>query len=231
MRIGIVSPSSKPKDDRLARGLSVFRDCESNLIVGKSCFRYLTPEERAEELLMMEEVCDVLLCSRGGCGSFQLAPFLERGFTIPICGYSDITFLLLWQYTHGKQAFHGPMLCDFHQPADIEPSFLSFLGNQVKLPHPYAGMRKTLMVHPGKARGRVVAANLSLLMTCLPFFGEKILEETVLFLEDVSESVDSIERYLWALTHFSAFSKVKGLFYRLLRKREADQMATTCALS
>jgi len=213
VRIGVVSPSSKPKSERLLKGLSLLREHESQLIVGRSCFHYLSPRERADELTMMEEICDVLLCSRGGCGCFQLARYLDRGFRVPICGYSDITFLLLWQYAHGEKAFHGPMLCDFHRPSDIEPSFISFLQKEAKLPFRYLGMKNALPIHPGKASGRLVAANLSLLMMCLPFFGDKILEDSVLLLEDVSESVDSIERYLWALMRYPAFSKVKGIVF------------------
>ena len=213
MRIGVVSPSSLPKSERLFKGLSLLRDQESQLIIGKSCFHYLSPLERAEELEKMEDICDLLLCSRGGCGSFQLAPFLTRGFKIPICGYSDITFLLLWQYAHGERAFHGPMLCDFQRPTNIQPSFLLFLRNDITLPYRYPGMKRTWPLHPGQASGRLLAVNLSLLIACLPFFGDKLLEDSVLFLEDVSESVDSIERYLWALNHYPALAKVKGVVF------------------
>jgi muramoyltetrapeptide carboxypeptidase LdcA involved in peptidoglycan recycling len=213
MRIGVVCPSSLIDTKCLTEGMRGFRAGEPDTVLGKSCFGYLSPKERAEELYAMEALCDVLICARGGSGSFQMQKYLSRGIRIPVVGYSDITFLLLWQHVHSEKAIHGPMVLDLSKDAESMAMLRNFIHDEIVYPFTYPKTMKHLTLIPGKAAGRILAANLSLLMPCLSYFGHTVLNDTILFLEDVHESVDSLERYLWTLSNLPSFSGVNGIVF------------------
>ena len=72
---------------------------------------------RAEAFLdaLRDPSIDAILAVRGGYGSVEILPYLDarelRDARKIICGYSDITSLLVYAVCHaGLVAFHGPMI-------------------------------------------------------------------------------------------------------------------------
>lgn len=167
---------------------------------------------RAADLHTLFDDDDVraIVALRGGWGAARLLPLLdfERIAAHPkaLIGYSDVTALLLALYARsGLVTFHGPVGIsnwnDFTM-ASFQAVLMSgrtpVLGNP---PAPIvAGAAPRLQtVHPGKARGRLVGGNLSVLAALL---GSPYLPDWrghVLFLEDVGEEVYRVDRMLTQL--------------------------------
>lgn len=213
--IAISSPASLPEQACIEKGKKRLEAMGFRVVIGRSCYEYLHPLERAQELKELASQASCIVCARGGCGSFQLQPWLFKGIEVPIIGYSDITFLLCNQLIHEQPGFFGPMIVDYEKmPIDALKAGLSWIEGTVCLPHKYPRLMNGEVMNGGKAKGRVIVANLSLLMTTLnPLTLSLILKDALLFLEDVGESVDTIERYLWQLSHSEGFKKVRGVVF------------------
>ena len=206
-KIGVVSPASLPKDREVfERGISFLRRKGFSVIIGRSCFEELSDEERAKELVEMMNECDLILCSRGGNGSYRLLDYLPPPSPTPICGYSDITALLLWKVSNGQIAYHGPMVCDIGYDERSGKEMLKVVTGQV---YEYRKLMNHLTIYPGKASGRLVGGNLSLFVTVMDLL--KIEGDVILYLEDVNESLDSIDRMLWKIFHSYLSENIKGL--------------------
>lgn len=213
MILGISSPASQNSSEELKKGLEFLKSKGISYVVGKSCYEYISPEERASELYELADVADAILCTRGGCGSFRLLDYMDRPLKVPIIGYSDITSLLLFQRLHNSQAIHAPMLLDYQKHSSLDNLF-RIMENGVESGDIFLGKMKSFCLYPGTAEGECVPANLSLMMTVKDRIGhEKLFKNSILLLEDVTESVCSIERYLWQLRGIPEFEKVNGIIF------------------
>ena len=222
MKIGVVSPASLPKDrEAFERGVDFFRKKGFSIVIGKSCFEELSDKEKAEELIEMMEKCDLVLCSRGGNGSYRLLDYLSCSSQTPICGYSDITALLLWKVSCGQIAYHGPMVCDIGYDEKSGEAMLKVITGQIR---EYKNLMNHLTIYPGKAYGKLIGGNLSLFVTVLDLL--KIEEDVILYIEDVNESLDSIDRMLWRIFHNRLSKNIKGLFvggFTKIRKGDTNK--------
>lgn len=75
--------------------------------------------------------------------------------------------------------------------------------------------KEGLTVNPGCACGRLIGGNLAVLngLAATPFdiFVKALSEDTVIFIEDISEAIYAVERMLWRLYMAGMLTKVKGL--------------------
>ncbi|HRW91645.1 MAG TPA: LD-carboxypeptidase [Thermotogota bacterium] len=217
MKLGVSSPASRLVPGVLSASIAVLEELGFSLEIGESCTRALCPAAKAKELVDLSTRCDAILCARGGCGSFHLLDFLPEGVDCPIIGYSDITSLLLWQYKKGKPAIHGPMLFELGRSFRSRNFLVELLEKKGYGEQPtfrFPRWMETRVLNPGTASGRLVAGNLSVMMTVLAHVGASdILSDSVLLLEDTSESVDSIERFLWQLQRSPGFAEVRGIVF------------------
>jgi len=213
MILGITSPASQNTKEELKNGVEYLKEKGIKVVIGKSCYRYLSTKERAEELYELDDLCDAILCSRGGCGSFNLLEYLDRPFRKNIIGYSDITALLLFQLKHDAKAIHGPMLLDYKKSGSLD-NLIDVLENGIKKGQTFESRMNSICLIKGNAEGKAVPVNLSLLMTVKDnITHEKIFRDSILIIEDVEESVCSIERYLWQLTSIKEFNMVRGVIF------------------
>lgn len=121
-RVAVVAPASAFDRDEFDRGVAELRGLGFDPVYDDSVFarqRYLagTPETRAAALhrAWTDASVAALIAVRGGYGSAQLLPLLDRDLwrraCKPLIGYSDVTTLLNVQaLSCGVVAFHGPML-------------------------------------------------------------------------------------------------------------------------
>lgn len=228
--VGLVAPASPVTweerlkcEQRLCElGFSV--TVGESLLRDENCYGYLAggAKERSEDLnrMFQDDRVEAVFCTRGGYGSMELLPFLDyrcigRNPKI-FAGFSDITAMhtALWKYC-SLVTFHGPMvrsnllgqpdgytLESFFAVCNMEKSvtFLNPLGEQLKI------------LREGSAQGRLTGGNLSVLARALGTpYALAPREESILFLEDVGESIPRIHMYLTQMRYAGVFDKVRGI--------------------
>jgi muramoyltetrapeptide carboxypeptidase len=166
---------------------------------------------------------------RGGWGSARLLPYLDfdviRRNPKVLIGYSDITALLL--SIHGKTGlitFHGPIGLGRWDPYSLEYyKRVLFNGEQVTYTNKQGISSdrnaltqvefRTRTITPGKARGRLLGGNLTVLTTILgsPYLPD--WDNAILFCEDVREDLYRVDRMLTQLKLAGVLGKIKGFVF------------------
>lgn len=211
--VAIVAPASTFDRERFDLGVDEIRRLGLSPVVPDAIFAnegYLagSAERRAAEV--MAAWCDdsvmALMVARGGYGSAQILPLLDRAAFCEepkvFVGYSDLTSLLVYLTTHcGLVCFHGPMVIDFSkgEAAYDRDSLLRAVMNAVPLGELIASGLETL--RPGEATGPIFGGTLTQLVASLgtphafaPPPGY------VLLLDDVGERPYRIDRMLTQLS-------------------------------
>jgi muramoyltetrapeptide carboxypeptidase len=224
--IGVISPSSPPRDARrIMRGVSSLMGEGYRIRLGWSVGArdgYLAGSDalRASDIMAMFEDTRVraLFCTRGGYGAARLLSKLDyeyiRVHPRILVGFSDITALSLALYAHaGLVTFAGPMVAaEFAaglegMAADALWDMLQSRRKRRVLPH-CKGMG---VLREGRAEGVLLGGNLAVLCSLagtpwLPDF-----RDAILFLEDVGESVYRLDRMLLQLRDAGILGKVAGV--------------------
>jgi len=165
---------------------------------------------------------------RGGWGSARLLPYLDfdtiRRHPKVLIGYSDITALLLSIHAKGGfVTFHGPIGLGRWDSYSLEYyKRVLFNGERVT----YANKQglsdrnalvqtefRTQTITPGKARGRLLGGNLTVMTAILgsPYLPD--WEDAILFTEDVGEDFYRIDRMLTQLKLAGVLGKIKGFVF------------------
>lgn len=185
-------------------------------------------EERATDVMdqFADESVDGILAMRGGWGCARILPRLNfdiiRQNPKVLIGYSDVTALLL--AVHAKTG-----LVTFHGPLGIGPwnSFsvdyfkrILFQGEAATLSNPkIIGDNLTQVadrvrtIHGGKARGKLLGGNLTVLSAIM---GSEFLPEwegSILFLEDIEEAVYRVDRMLTQLKLAGVLDRISGFVF------------------
>src|SRR4051812_43937138 len=165
---------------------------------------------------------------RGGWGSARLLPHLDfdtiRRNPKVIIGYSDITALLLSMHAKtGLITFHGPIgmgrwdsySLDYYKRVLFNGEQVTY-SNKQGLSDRNALTQiefRTQTITPGKARGRLVGGNLTVMTTILgsPYLPD--WQNTILFTEDVGEDYYRIDRMLTQLKLAGVLEKIKGFVF------------------
>jgi muramoyltetrapeptide carboxypeptidase len=162
-----------------------------------------------------------ILCARGGYGSQAIVPLLDvdviRNSPKPIIGCSDLTALQLWLLDQcGLVSLHGPMAAgDFSRDdgVDLDSWNACTQGTEHWSLGESSGLRT---LHEGFASGRLWGGCLSLLVSTLATPLELLVadkQETILFVEDVSEKPYKIERMLTQWRDAGKLQSVTGIVF------------------
>ncbi len=120
--IGVISPASPVKDERLQRGIGYFESLGYRIELGEHVMRSSTylagaDEERLADLHAMfrRPDIDAIMCARGGYGTPRFLDKIDyhliRKNPKIFIGYSDLTALQLALFHKtGLVTFSGPML-------------------------------------------------------------------------------------------------------------------------
>jgi muramoyltetrapeptide carboxypeptidase len=173
-----------------------------------------TDEERAADLnaQFADESVDGVVAVRGGWGCARILPLLDYD-TIArnpkiIIGYSDVTALLLGIHARtGLVTYHGPIgLGPWNSYSVDYVKRILFEGEEVLYANPTRlGDNLTQVadrvetIYPGRARGRLLGGNLTVLTAIIGSSYLPDWEGAVLFLEDVHEDIYRIDRMLTQL--------------------------------
>ena len=164
-----------------------------------------------------------IFCAQAGYGSMQVIPFLDKKIIQKnpkiFMGYSDITVLLGYFLKQCKlNVFHGPIV-QGEIRRRMSRLTLNFLLRSLMQTRPLGKVMfpNIRILKPGKARGTIVGGNISMLADTIGTPCEIDTNDSILFLEDIDEDMETIDRHLLQLKLAGKFKKVKGiLFGRLI---------------
>ncbi|MBR0500523.1 MAG: LD-carboxypeptidase [Bacteroidales bacterium] len=164
------------------------------------------------EMLLDPEV-KALISFRGGYGSMRTLRALDLNLFTEhpkwLVGFSDITVFHAMLQSRDIESIHGAMPSTLGPDSAVsEESLRKALFGEVSsyrtAPHPYS--------ITGKARGRLVGGNLSLIVSCLRTPWENHLDRSsILLIEDVDERMYNLDRMLLTLQQGGFFERAKGI--------------------
>ncbi|MFP4410540.1 S66 peptidase family protein [Coleofasciculus sp.] len=158
-----------------------------------------------------------VLAMAGGWGCNRILPLLDyeliRQNPKIIIGYSDVTSLLLAIYTHSNLiTFHGPLGTSTWNWFSIQHlQRILFDGAAMTLQNLLSTPVETIT--NGKARGRLVGGNLSLVAAMVGSDYLPDWQNSILFVEDIREEVYRIDRLLTQLKLAGILDQVAGFIF------------------
>jgi muramoyltetrapeptide carboxypeptidase len=220
--IGIVCPSGYMPYEKAATCIEVLTKWGYAVLVGKtlgSQFHYFsgTDAERLADLQAMldDKTVKAILFGRGGYGMSRIIDQLDfkqfRRHPKWLIGFSDITVLHAHIYHQFNIAsLHAPMAAAFNDGGD-EHVFVQSLRKALKgIASGYTCNPHTLN-REGKAEGRLVGGNLSLLAHLTGSASSFKTKDKILFLEDIGEYLYNIDRMMIQLKRSGMLDQLAGL--------------------
>ncbi|MBS1793441.1 MAG: LD-carboxypeptidase [Acidobacteria bacterium] len=230
--VGVIAPASAPAPEDFDKALKNLAELGFQTKVGKYArgrngFLSGTDKERLEDLhwAFSDKSIDAVWCVRGGYGVSRILPNVDfeliRKNPKVFIGYSDITALhVAISQNCGLVTFHGPVAASTYSdypkkhvlnvltnptaPYKVELS----PDNQAKSSNLY----KTETIVKGKARGRLVGGNLSLLAALAGTpFGLRDVKGKILFTEDVGEQPYRLDRMFTQLRQSVDLKSLAGI--------------------
>lgn len=155
-----------------------------------------------------------ILCSRGGYGVAQIIDKIDFTKFVDspkwLIGFSDITILHNAILNMNIASIHGIMAKHLTElPANCEQ--VQQLKNILFGQLPNYEILSHELNRNGKAEGKLIGGNLSVLVGMIGTSFDLPYEGNILFLEDVAEKPYHIDRMMQQLRLSGAFSKVSGL--------------------
>lgn len=232
--IGLITPASAVVDEAsISRSREVLEQLGFHVKEGQYIReRYGnlagTDEQRLEDLHRMFSDSSVqgILCIRGGSGASRLLDRIDydliRTHPKVLLGYSDITALIMALYTKtGLVTFHGPVgtsswsnyVAQTFTDILLENKKATYKNPEDKGDHIIQYKDRITTLHPGVAEGTLLGGNLTLISglcgsAYLPDFSNSIL-----FLEEINESPEKVDRMFCQLKNAGIFSKISGFVF------------------
>lgn len=223
--IGIVAPSSSPREGWLTRGVKALERAGFNVLLDSEILafrRFLRKEDerRAENFMGMwlDPRIRAIIGGTGGYGAVRMLPHLEpEVFRLNpkiFVGYSDVTALHLWlNRKAGLRTFHGPTVDDL-VPGLRDPSFASLLtALTTPCPATRMGRGATRAVRAGRAVGRLIGGNLSLVQQSIGTPYEVPVDDAILFLEETKDPMSVVDERLLHLRASGLLPRVRGIVF------------------
>jgi muramoyltetrapeptide carboxypeptidase len=223
--VGLINPCSVPLDaDDVDAAREMAESLGLRLKVLPLRAERESPECRAADVNAMfaDDAVKAVLPMRGGWGCARLLPHLDYKLIAAhpkiLMGYSDVAALLLGINARtGLVTFHGPMGNSAWVPYTVDHMRrILFDREAATLCAPADGDRTETplrTITPGRARGRLVGGNLTVLASMV---GSKYLggtDDVILFLEEVREPISEVDRMLTTLEMAGILARVRGFVF------------------
>lgn len=227
--VGLIAPSSPVSARERRSCVKKLTEMGYRTVMGENLKKdenlhgYLagTARARAEEINKMfaRNSVKAVFCVRGGYGSSLLLPFLDydrigRNPKIFV-GYSDVTSLhTVLRQKCGLVTFHGPMVKsnmieDWDAYTERSLYRALNLGAEQYFENPPG--EAFITIASGQAEGILIGGNLSVLARSLGTPYQPDTENSILFLEDVGESIPRIHMYLTQMKYARMLQRVRGI--------------------
>ena len=229
--LAVVSPASTPKPELVEQGMARLEELGYRTVLGEHAlgrgplYYAGTREERLADLhaAFADPAVDGIVCTRGGWGSAELLPHLDRELIRanpkPFIGYSDHTSLHCWLRERANLvSFYGPMCAaDFGRANGVDlASWNHALGGVESWSLGAAdGLR---VLRAGTAEGVFDGGCLSIYAEAIgtPFAPRPV--KGVLFLEDIGVKPYQWDRMLLHLRYAGLFEGVQGIVFGNMRQ-------------
>ena len=230
--IGVVAPSFPVKPEEKPKIVESLHAAGFRVKLGRTVEElmnfhgYLAGDAklRADDVNRMfaDPEVDGIICARGGYGSSHTMPYLDleliREHPKAFIGFSDITnFHSVLNRYCDLITFHGPMMLsnvlkdfDGYSRASLAAALgMEERGGVYTFENPQGEPFRTLTA--GRAEGMVAGGNISLLARSVGTFYQPVTKGKILFLEDVEESLPSIDMMLTQLEQAGVMEGVRGI--------------------
>ncbi|HZL26889.1 MAG TPA: LD-carboxypeptidase [Acidobacteriaceae bacterium] len=224
-RVAVVSPASAAKPELVERGVAGLRAFGYEPVVmphalARGPMYYAgSAEERVADLhaAFADATIDGVICTRGGWGSAELLPLLDRELMREnpkvFVGYSDHTSLQVWFWNEcGMPTFYAPMVAaDWSRDDGVdERTWRAAVEGVRRWSVGEADGLKVL--RSGRAEGRLLGGCLSILAEGLGTpWALRFDEPCVLFLEDIGTKPYQWDRMLQHLRYAGLTENVVGV--------------------
>lgn len=221
--IAIVSPASIPQRDDVLGACEVLKEWGYVPVLGEYVLTENgsfagTIEQRLADLhwALVSPNIKAIMCSRGGYGSIQVLLEMRDGIFADnpkwIIGYSDISAIHAAMTTEGVMSIHGNMCAPLRPEKgnDARSTALrKLLGGEL----PYYKVENDTLNRAGTATGKLIGGNMAVLMdlACSRIDVLTNEDDYILFVEDVDESLQSLNRMIYRMKAAGIFDRVKGM--------------------
>lgn len=232
--IGIMCPSSKMELQAAEFAANVIESwgfrVHLGITVGTSFHNFSAPDElRLEELQDMidDPGIKAIVFGRGGYGMVSVLDRINfsrfRKDPKWLCGYSDITTL----HAHIQERYKIPtihsVMCSGITASTKDNVYVSSLRDALLGKRSKYEARPHAMNRNGKATGRLVGGNLTLLANLSGSVSQPDTKGKILVLEDVGEYRYNVDRMMYNLKRAGWLSKLAGLVVgSFTEERETD---------
>ncbi len=226
--IGIISPSSCMHREEIDSGDIILQSHDFSTKLGTYVYEensYLagTDQQRADDVNAMfrDDSVRAILCTRGGYGSARILDKLDYEMISqhpkPFIGFSDVTALhIVLNERCGMPTIHGPMLCSLTRDSmnseyTLTHFFAGLNGEVISGELPMPEGRSLASMIPGRAEGRILGGNLTVIASLVGTPYELKGEGALLLLEEVGEKPYRIDRMLNQLVQNGLLERVNGI--------------------
>ncbi len=162
---------------------------------------------------LTDDDVDAVWCLRGGYGVMRILNNVDyaalRRRPKPLIGYSDVTALHAAIATRCEVvSYHGPTA-----RAELTPFAKTSLERALHGEESCGAAITASMLHPGRARGRLVGGNLALLSALAGTPYEPNYHDAILIVEDVNEAAYRIDRMLTQLRLAGRLAQCRGIVF------------------
>ncbi|MGH7619980.1 MAG: S66 peptidase family protein [Gemmatimonadaceae bacterium] len=233
--IGVVSPSYAPKLNWLFRGIHALERAGFSVRIDPEIeklprFTRAEDERRAENFMGMwlNPEVKAVVASTGGYGAVRLLPHLDptvfHNNPKALVGYSDITALHLWLMRRAQlRSFHGPTVDDLI-PSLRDPTTSGLItALTTACPNKPIGRELSRAVRPGKATGRLVGGNLSLVQQTIGTNYQIDTEGAILFVEETRDPMSVVDEHLVHLRAAGLLERVTGIVFGQLSLDRSEE--------
>jgi muramoyltetrapeptide carboxypeptidase len=218
-KVGIVATAKKVDKENTLQGIGMLKQWGLEVKMGEHLFAAHhqfagSDEQRAYDLQQMIDDPEIraIFIARGGYGTTRIIDDVSFNALLSqpkwICGFSDITAILIHLFDMGIASFHAPMPAFFHEN---DQESLAFLRSSL------FGEKKTMTAKAhrlnqvGTARGKLIGGNLSMICHIIGTATRINTDGMILFLEDVGEQLYRIDRMMVQLKRAGLLNRLSAL--------------------
>jgi muramoyltetrapeptide carboxypeptidase len=217
--IYITAPAKSIDEASVSFAKNFFEAQGFRVEISKHCFgtfNYFsgTDEERAADLQVGIDhpEAKAIVCARGGYGCVRIVDQLQWANMLRepkwLIGFSDITVFHHRLFKLGVQSIHGTMPLNFEKnsPEALQTLVEAMTGTQKPLI-----WNKNPNNRTGKANGKLIGGNLSILYSLIATSDAYFFEGNILFLEDLAEHYYHLDRMFFSLRKSGILDRISGL--------------------
>ncbi len=160
-----------------------------------------------------------IIAMRGGWGCNRILPLINysliRSHPKILIGYSDITSLLLAIYARSQLVtFHGPVGISTWNDFTVDYiKRVLFNAEAVTMQNTLTTQLRRETITPGKARGKLIGGNLSVIVAMLGSSYLPRWKRNILFVEERGEDVYRVDRMLTQLKNAGILNQISGFIF------------------